>query len=172
MTDNDVDERDHTKIFSSKSFQRSHNFAKAFWGILSSKYFISRLIFLYFYYLTKRIKFEKWWYYQINQTIWWTRDGFLKNGLNSYGANQYPIKTKLKPKFLVFLKNPLVLQLTILYKRADENAIIIDLTLMSPKVKILSCLNLLISFESRTSIPSRSEMVLWRFLRYSALIIM
>lgn len=30
MTDNDVDVRDQAKIFTSKSFQRSHNFVKAF----------------------------------------------------------------------------------------------------------------------------------------------
>ena len=62
--------------------------------------------------------------------------------------------TKLTPRFLVLLKNPVVLELTNLYKRAEEKAIRIDLTLTSPKTNKFYCLNFVIPFDSLVSIPS------------------
>ena len=66
---------------------------------------------------------------------------FLRKGLNSSGTNQYPVRTKLMPMFLLFLNKPTVFQLILLYSTADENAINTDLILMSPKVRIFSSLN-------------------------------
>jgi len=102
---------------------------------------------------------KKWWY-QTNQAIFLARLGFLRKGLNNSGTNQYPMKMKLTPRFLVLLKKPVVLKLITLYKSADENAIKIDLTLMSPTHSKFSSLNLVISVESVLSI-SWSESILF-----------
>jgi hypothetical protein len=50
------------------------------------------------------------------------------------------------PKFLLFLSNPVVLMLIVLYKTAAEKAINTDLILISPRLSIFYSLNLVISF--------------------------
>lgn len=94
--------------------------------------------------------------------------GFLKNGLNNSGTNQYPMNTKLKPKFLVFLRKPVVLMLTTLYSIADEKAIKIDLTLTSPKLIRLSSLNLVIPLDHFTSASSNEAAAYLRVFLYEA----
>lgn len=67
------------------------------------------------------------------------------------------MNAKLKPRFLVLLKSPVVLILTNLYKTAAEKAINIDLILISPKAKRFSSLNLVISFDNLTSMSFHYE---------------
>jgi len=69
------------------------------------------------------------------------------------------MNAKLKPRFLVLLKSPVVLILTNLYNTAAEKAINIDLILISPKVKRFSSLNLVISFDNLTSISFHYETI-------------
>lgn len=100
--------------------------------------------------------------------MFWARLGLRRKGLKSSGANQYPINTKLTPRFLVFLRRPVVLALINLYMTAEEKAIRIDLTLMSPKVKIFSSLNLVMSLDSLTSMSSNDWIWVLTAFRYEA----
>ena len=100
----------------------------------------------------KQIKFHKILCNNIEQSVnhmmFWARLGLLRKGLKSYGTNQYPMNTKLPPKFLVLRKNPTVFTLISLYIRAEEKAIIIDLTLTSPKLSSFYSLNFVIPLDS------------------------
>jgi hypothetical protein len=87
--------------------------------------------------------------------MFWARLGLLRNGLKSSGTNQYPMNTKLAPRFLVFLKKPVVLTLINLYNNAEEKAMRIDLTLTSPKASKFSSLNFVMPVESLESMPSK-----------------
>lgn len=80
--------------------------------------------------------------------MFWARLGLLRKGLKSYGTNQYPMNTKLPPKFLILRKNPTVFTLISLYIRAEEKAIRIDLALTSPKLSSFYSLNFVIPLDS------------------------
>lgn len=143
--------------------KRSHNIPKECWGTSGSTflYFSFILIVENYRYMDEWITSD--WLIEnyddirgskINQTMFWARLGLRRKGLKSSGANQYPINTKLTPRFLVFLRRPVVLTLINLYMTAEEKAIRMDLILMSPKVKIFSSLNLVMLLDNLTSMSS------------------
>lgn len=77
---------------------------------------------------------------------------FSIKGLKSSGKNQYPMKAKLTPRFLLILSGPNgLLMLISLYIKAAENVIATDLTLTSPMDRTYYYLNLVMSSASSLS---------------------